>query len=439
MPLPHDWPLWVASHLWQGTVFGLLCAALMVFFPGPARLRHFAGCLALLRFFLPAALGASLMSGLSWTWGTSLLSASGVRALWLPAFIVGDKTTGTTILPSVSGVWTLLLLLWALGALALLSHKVVALRQALRKIKREAKPFPEEQQARLRRLEAKLGLKPGCVRGEVVGETGWLGVTGIFRSRILVPEGLFLTLDDTELDSVLLHELAHVRRRDNLLRLLQAGAVCLLWFHPLVWWLDKRLLWESEKACDETVLRLTGSSRSYAEGLAKTMRYALGLGLPGVSGMSRIGLSARLHDILNHKKRKDSPVKNVLLSSALLGLLGLSTLLASPADPTAPQAPAENVFNLADLDQRPVAIKQSGPLYPAECRKAHVNGEVVVRFIVNREGKVVDATSLRATDPRFIPSALDAVKQWLFQPGVKNQKPVNTVLQVPIVYSITEG
>jgi beta-lactamase regulating signal transducer with metallopeptidase domain len=114
---------------------------------------------------------------------------------------------------------------------------------------------------------------------------------------------LFSALDEKEVESVLVH----VKRHDNLLRLFQAGVVALFWFHPLVWWLDRRLSWESESACDEAVLRVTGASRVYATGLFRAVRYALELNLPGVSRMLRTGLQSRLRAVLNHQGRNSAP------------------------------------------------------------------------------------------------------------------------------------
>jgi len=199
---------------------------------------------------------------------------------------------------------------WALGVALLLGVRAVQLVRGMRSVRRVQVAFSVRDQARLAALASRAKIRPGRVTGYYVPSSGWLGVTGLFRSRVIVPEGFFAALEDREVDAVLLHELMHVKRHDNLLRLCQAGVVAIFWFHPLVWWLDRRLRWESERACDEGVLRLTGANRAYASGLCKATRFALGLNLPGVSGMSRMRLQARilhLDELLYKRKPAEEP------------------------------------------------------------------------------------------------------------------------------------
>lgn len=95
-----------------------------------------------------------------------------------------------------------------------------------------------------------------------------------------------------------------------------------------------------------------------------------------------------------------------------------------------------NVFDLASLDQIPVARVQSRPVYPSEMRRAGVNGQVVVRFIVDAQGNVRDAQAVRSTHRDFESAAVEAVLKWKFRPGKKGGVPVNTRMQVPIGFSL---
>jgi beta-lactamase regulating signal transducer with metallopeptidase domain len=80
-------------------------------------------------------------------------------------------------------------------------------------------------------------------------------VDGVLRPRISLPSGIDRLLSEHELDAVLIHEVTHARRRDNLIRLLHEVGLCALWFHPLVWIAGSRLALYRELSCDEAVIR----------------------------------------------------------------------------------------------------------------------------------------------------------------------------------------
>jgi beta-lactamase regulating signal transducer with metallopeptidase domain len=93
-------------------------------------------------------------------------------------------------------------------------------------------------------------------------------VDGLLRSHISLPCGIDRLLSERELNSVLMHELTHARRHDNLIRLIYEVALCGLWFHPLVWITGSRLALYRELSCDESVIQ-SGHGGDLVSALAK--------------------------------------------------------------------------------------------------------------------------------------------------------------------------
>jgi len=185
---------------------------------------------------------------------------------------------------------------------------------------------------RLQALRARLRLRRpvALVLSQEASEPG---VWGVFRPVIVLPTSMARHLGSGELEAVLLHELAHVQRWDNLVGHLHMVLRSVLWFHPLVWWLDRRLLAERERACDERVVQVSGDSATYLRGLAKVMRWVVdgGVGgrLAGVSSAYGSDLRRRISLIRRPKSPGVSVMHRVTLAAACL-LLGVSSLAAGP-------------------------------------------------------------------------------------------------------------
>jgi periplasmic protein TonB len=94
----------------------------------------------------------------------------------------------------------------------------------------------------------------------------------------------------------------------------------------------------------------------------------------------------------------------------------------------------DEVFSMGDLDNRPKPIFQSAPQYPGELRKEKKKGQVYLIFIVDRDGKVKNPQVKKSSHPAFEKAALDAVKQWKFEPATRDGKKVMAKMAVPITF-----
>ncbi len=95
-----------------------------------------------------------------------------------------------------------------------------------------------------------------------------------------------------------------------------------------------------------------------------------------------------------------------------------------------------DVFDVADLERRPEAVAQVPPVYPAELRKARIEGTVTLIFLLNESGLVEDPRVDASTHPEFEKPALDAVRKWRFRPGMREGQAVKTFMRLPMRFRV---
>jgi uncharacterized protein (TIGR03435 family) len=148
------------------------------------------------------------------------------------------------------------------------------------------------------------------------------GVFGIFRPVLLLPDGILDRLTPAQLEAVIAHELCHVRHRDNLIAAIHMCVETVFWFHPLVWWIGRRMVEERERACDEEVLRKGSEPQVYAEGILNICKLYVESTLACVSGVSGADLKKRIEAIMKNRAvlRLDFSRKAVLAVAGVAAL-----------------------------------------------------------------------------------------------------------------------
>ncbi len=176
---------------------------------------------------------------------------------------------------------------------------------------------------------------------------------GFMKPLVVIPSWTMKNLTTAELNAVMLHELAHLRRRDDWTNLIQKILGALLFFHPAVWWIEKKLTLEREMACDDLVLARTASPQAYAECLVSLaekslMRRGLSLAQAAVDRLRH--LSLRVAQILDVNRPKvtgvwrPAPILITGVSVLCLAVLSHSpTQLVSFGDHAAPSLAARDV------------------------------------------------------------------------------------------------
>jgi WD40 repeat protein/beta-lactamase regulating signal transducer with metallopeptidase domain len=166
-----------------------------------------------------------------------------------------------------------LLWLWPLGSLVWVTLAFVRIRR-FQRLLQFAVPASPQLQDEAAELARRLGLGrcptvwivPGAISPMVWGFAG--------RARLLFPRTLLTRLDDDARQTLLLHELAHLRRRDHWTRIVEFSATALYWWHPVVWWACSRIHVTEEECCDALVVQhAPGGPRTYAVALLETIDY----------------------------------------------------------------------------------------------------------------------------------------------------------------------
>jgi uncharacterized protein (TIGR03435 family) len=157
--------------------------------------------------------------------------------------------------------------LWLIGAtgfsLRLLGGWILAerLRSGM------VRPAPAEWQRTLDRLKTCISV-PGPVRLVVSGLLQAPAAVGWLRPIVLVPVGALAGLPSAQIEALLLHELAHIRRHDYLVNILQSAIEAVFFYHPAVWWISGHMRAERELCCDDIAVSVTGEAAIYARALA---------------------------------------------------------------------------------------------------------------------------------------------------------------------------
>lgn len=99
----------------------------------------------------------------------------------------------------------------------------------------------------------------------------------------------------------------------------------------------------------------------------------------------------------------------------------------------------QEAFDVSDLEKRPEAVSQTPPAYPAELRKAKIEGVVTLVFVLTEQGQVEAPRVETSTRAEFEKPALDAVRKWRFRPGMKDGQAVRTYVRIPIRFRVTSG
>ncbi|MES2277190.1 MAG: M56 family metallopeptidase [Bacteroidota bacterium] len=206
---------------------------------------------------------------------------------------------------------------------------------------------------------------------------------GYLKPVILLPAGMLLQLPPGQIDTIILHELAHILRRDYLVNILQSVVETVFFFNPAIWWLSALIREERENCCDDMVLQQVQQKRNYLEALmafqhyeAQLNNYAMGL------SMRRHQLMNRLRRMVNQENQKLNAGEKIVLLTGMI-LLCICTFV--------PKANSEIRHGAAFIKKQVAAVLH--PAIPVEDR------------VVKRNVKVPEVNApatIPATEPELV-------------------------------------
>jgi bla regulator protein BlaR1 len=244
---------------------------------------------------------------------------------------------------------------------------------------------------------------------------------------VLVPAALVPGMPPHLLEALLAHELGHIKRHDYLVNLLQNLVETLLFYHPAVWWLSRRIRAEREQIADDFAARHLGEPRRLALALSELERLQF-------SG-AHLAQAANGGDLMLRIRRLLRPSVQAIDWKALIPVLGL--LLAC----------AGSAHALVQPRRRPAAGPSRGalvhfnscakPRYPQADIDASHQGTVTLDFLVEPEGSVSSSRVKRSSGHATLDEAAHAaLRNCSFKPALDQGRPVARWTQVQYVWTL---
>ena len=304
----------VANWLAQGCVVALATVVIVRCLPRALAATRYLVCWVGLSAVLTLPLVSLIPGALSQVQGVTVDTTASGALVSLPH--------SPTFAPLIIGAW----LVWV----ALFGGQLANAMLAIRRARQRCRSFPLALERRLRNW-TRVKLQGRAAQLVVSDDVRAAAVIGCGAPIIAIAPALVQHLTAAELDRIVIHEWAHVQRRDDLGNVAQLMARMLAGWHPGVWWLDRWLRAEREVACDGIAVMQTGSSKVYAACLVKLASLPLASRdtLPALGALSSGSLASRVERIVSHTGHGSPNWSGKLLTLSTLLLVGASLAIGS--------------------------------------------------------------------------------------------------------------
>ncbi|RAV99381.1 M56 family metallopeptidase [Pseudochryseolinea flava] len=319
---------WAIIHsLWQSLLIFLLCQVMFRLFARNSSQRYVIATASLMAMFM-AAIGTFIY--LFASRGTDL-SITLLLLQTTAAYTAHDVAGAPSLLDNIRANISILTVFWIAGAMVF-SLRLVGSWWYVSRIQRRATVVGASLIAHLNVLIKKMNITQQVLLASSADVHAPV-VIGWIKPTILVPIGFLSGLSSEQIETILVHELMHIKRHDYVINLIQSWVECILFFNPFVWLISSTIRIEREHCCDDAVVA-TSNAKVYALTLAQLEHRR-----SSSAGMA-VGLAENKHQLLNRIKRimeksvrnysgKEKMIPVVLL---IIGLACASWVTIQPQD-----------------------------------------------------------------------------------------------------------
>jgi TonB family protein len=270
---------------------------------------------------------------------------------------------------------------------------------------------------------------------------------GFRRRTLLVPADFLETAEANDVEAALGHELAHMQRRDFAKNLLYELVSLPVSYHPMTRWLKSQIRQSRELVCDQMAAKFVTTRELYARSLLRLASMMLNqtqtVNIHAIGIFDANILERRIMSLMT-KPRETGGLLRIgsAVVCVVVGLATCGSALALRLEVNEPPPPATLTMSAPTGPVRVASgvvagnrISGTNPTYPADARKAHVEGTVVLNAVISKTGEI---TNLQVTSgPESLrQSAIDAVRTWQYKPYILNGEPTAVETTINVTYNL---
>lgn len=269
---------------------------------------------------------------------------------------------------------------------------------------------------------------------------------GLRRKLVILPGSLLSGAQAADLEAVIAHEFAHIRRNDFVKNILYELIALPVSYHPLLWAIRARVTESREMVCDQIAAE-AGNRKGYAHSLLRLAGLLLE-GVP-VSTPHAIGI----FDANSFERRimrlteRTKPIRGLrriamVAACSVFGLAIAGSGLAlsvhvNGRDSDSKASDHPKAISVSSKIMQGQRLNGSMPIYPPEAKKARIQGKVLLDAVIGKDGTIEQLKVISGPEA-LQKSALDAVKDWTYKPFLLNGEPVDVKTTITVTYSLAK-